>query len=563
MANLEDQILVKELLQQNLVTKENILKIENMAKETIAAEGITKTLLKFLAIDEAKISKIISDHFNIPLLTEINDLTCVEVPGLSKNDLIMKFRIVPIISDKNEVTIAIVDPPYQKIIDLIKKVTNRHVLPVVLKLSDFNELINKSDKKQEITKPIKIDFELIDVEKRGENWAYESETSGILPPANKVLEKLLETALNSKTSDIHFEIVKKGFLKVRFRLQGVLHRVVTLPQIYSQTIPGVIKQSSSVDSFDKKVLQEGHRVFNIQGQKINTRINTIITSYGEKITIRILKKNLHIMSIDQLGLSVHDFQRFKELLIYTDAIILFVGPSGCGKTTTMYSALNELNHNSLNISTVENPIECLIDGINQTSIDQIRKNSISDAIRALFHHDVDVLTIGEIRGKEEADLLLEAGLTGMTACSTLQASNAIKALYRLQNLEVKYNELALVLRGIVAQRFVRKNCPHCVEEYLPDKKVIERAGLLNIPKDTLFKKGKGCKLCLGSGYLDRIPLFEILLINDTLSSLIHRRSSYSEIKMAAEKIGFTSMRYDGLRKAFSGITTLDEVIRVT
>ena len=378
-----------------------------------------------------------------------------------------------------------------------------------------------------------------------------------------MLNKLLETAVNSKTSDIHLEIMKTGFLNVRFRLNGVLHRVVTLPQSYSKSLPGVIKQSSSTGSFDNKIMQEGHSVFEIQGQKINTRINTIITSYGEKIIIRILKKNLHILSLNQLRLSLHDIQRFKQLLTFPDAVILFVGPSGCGKTTTMYSALNEMNHNSLNISTVENPIECFIDGINQTSVDQMRKHSVTETIKALFHHDVDILSIGEIRGKEEAELLIEAGLTGMVACTTLQSSNAIKALYRLKNLGVKYDELALVLRGIIAQRFVRKICPHCSEEYVPDKETLERAGLLNLPGDFHLIRGKGCKACLGSGYLERVPLFEILLVNDRLSSLIHKGSSYGEIKLEAEKFGFTNMRYDGLRKALAGITTLDEVIRVT
>ena len=171
--------------------------------------------------------------------------------------------------------------------------------------------------------------------------------------------------------------------------------------------------------------------------------------------------------------------------------------------------------------------------------------------------------MGELRGKDESELLIEAGLTGMIACSTVQASDAIKSLYRIRNLGVNEEDLALVLRGVVGQRFVRKICPDCAEKYRPDSENLKLAGLINLPEDILFSKGKGCKTCLGTGYLGRIPLFEILLVNDTISSLIHKGSTYEEIKIAAQRFGFTTIKYDGLRKALAGITTLDEVNRVT
>jgi type IV pilus assembly protein PilB len=563
MARIEDQQLVKELLQQELVTKEQLIKIQEVAKATLESDGISKTLLNFIDINELKLAEIISEIFNAPLLKEMNGLSTVSVHGFTKTDFLHRFKMLPIIIDNNELTIATINPPYQNYVDLIKSMTKLHVVPVIITASDFDHLVEFTIKDVEVQKSIDIDFELLDVAKRGEKWAHDSDVSGSLPTAIRVLEKIIETAVNSNASDIHFEMLKTGFLNVRFRLDGVLQRVVTLPQSYSKSLPGVIKQSGSAGSFDNKILHESHGVFEIHEKQINTRINTIITSYGEKIIIRVLKKDLRIMSLNQLGLSLHDLQIFKQLLTYPDAIMLFAGPSGCGKTTTMYSALSELNHNSLNISTVENPIECQIEGINQTSVDQIRNNTISDTIKALFHHDVDILAIGEIREKEEANLLIEAGLTGMVACSSLQSSNAIKALYRLINFGVKYDELALVLGGIIAQRFVRKICPHCVETYRPDKVALENAGLKHLPSDFEMQQGKGCKACLGSGYLGRMPLFEILIINDRISSLIHKGSSYCEVKMEAEKSGFTNLRYDGLRKVLAGITTLEEVLRVT
>lgn len=563
MAFLEDQILIHELLQKNLLNREKLAQIQNIAKETLESDGITGTILKFLKIDELKIAEIISEKFQIPIIRNVNGLSWVPVSGLSKDDIPARFRFVPVIFDENELTIAIIDPPYQKFIDYLKKVTNRHIVPIVLKFSDFDQLYKNSNAKAEMAKPIKIDFEKIDVAKRGEKWADESEASGILPPANRVLEKLIETALESNASDIHFELSRQKYFNVRFRLDGVLQRVVTLPKIYNKSLPTVIKQSSSMDAFDTKKIQEGHSMFSINGKSINTRVNSIPTSDGEKITIRILKKNLDIICLEQIGLSLHDFYRLKELITYPDSIVLFVGPAGSGKTTTMYSALNECKHISRNIATVESPIECLIDGVNQTSVVTNREYTFTQAIKALFHHDVDLLSLGEIRHKEEAELLIEAGLTGMMAFSTLQASDAIKSLYRLQNLGVHTEELALVLRGIVAQRFVRRICQSCKIDYKPDKETLERAGLLNLETDIKFKRGTGCKSCLGTGFLGRIPLFEILMIDEVISSMIHKGRSYSEIKKAAKRIGFTTMRYDGLRKALAGMTTLEEVVRVT
>lgn len=563
MAKREDKTLVQELLNRNYLKRQDLAKFQNIASETLASDGITQTLLNYLKLDEQKMAEIISETFNVPLLSEVNGVNIIEVEGLSKEDFLKRYRMIPIILEKNELTVAIVDPPYQGIMELLERQTNKRVVPVIMKISDFQRLYKNSVKEPPRTLPVQIDFEKIDVAKRGEMWAANAEASGTLPPANKVLERLLQTAIETSVSDLHLEAKKDGYLNVRFRLDDVLQRVVTLPKKYSNSIPTMIKQSATSATFDKRGLQEGQNVFTINGRKIQTRINSILTSYGEKITVRIVTKNLHIYNLEELGLNLHDYQQFRQLLSFPNAVVLFVGPGGCGKTTTMYAALDDLNMRSLNISTIENPIECEIEGLNQTSSAHLRKHSSTDAIRALFHQDVDILAIGETRDSEEAELLIEAGLTGMSAFTTLQASNAIRALYRLRNLGVNTEEMALVIRGIVAQRFVRKVCPYCQEEYRPDPDVLMQAGLSNLRENFRFKRGKGCQYCFGTGYLKRVPLFEILIIDDVLSTVIHNNESYGEIKTVAQKHGFTSMRYDGLRKALAGITTLEEVIRVT
>ncbi len=563
MAFPEDQIFIQELIKKGLLTKSQIIQSQNLLREQLNRAGITKTLLTHFKIDEGKIARSIAEIFNIPFMEQVNGLTRTEVEELDVINIPEEFRFIPVLADVNEITIAIKDPPYQKLIDFVKKATNKHIIPIVLKHSDFEYLNNDNitDKKQ--TKPIQIDFTKLDVEKQGEQWAKEAEISGTLPPANSVLERLLETARETNASDIHFEITSQRTLQIRFRLDGVLQRVVTLPEIYSSSLIQIIKQKASIDSFEKKTASEGQFSIQLGNKKIYCRVNVIPTINAEKIALRIVSQRLEIIRLERLGLSLHDLQRIRHLLSLPNAVILLSGPAGSGKTTTLYSILSELNHYTKNITSVENPVEAYLEGVNQIPLSKNSDLDFPSVTRALFHHDVDILSLGEIRTKQEANLLLEAGLSGMTAFATIQASDAIKTIYRLKNLGVDIEQLALVLKGVISQRFVRKVCPYCASEYLPEPELLEQAGLKKLPHDFKLKRGLGCKNCMGTGYLGRIPVFEVLILNETISSLIYQNKPHREIIAAATNEGFTSLRYDGLRKALAGITTLNEVLRVT
>ncbi len=558
----EDIKLLQALVRKNLLKNEDISKLDVAEKKSILTTGITNTLIRYLKIDEVALAEIIAEEFNIAFLSSVTGLSHVEIPGLP-NDTLPRYRILPIILEKQEMTVAFVDPPSQKHIDQLEKAANLRLVPVIVTYSAFQKLFKSKRKDSKAEGVSKLNLKTIDVVHQGEKWAETADSIPNFPAASDVLTRIIEQALEVDTSDIHFEPTSKGYLNVRFRIDGVLQRIVTFPNVLRSTIPMILKQNATVDAFKKQHIQEGYIKFTIGENKIHARINIIPTNFGDKFTLRILTKSLNVLKLEELGLSQHDINRFKHLLTYPDAIILFVGPAGCGKTTSMYSYLEEMNDDSMNIATVENPIECVIDNINQTTAGSGQKMSYSEGIRALFHHDVDLLALGELRGKDESELLIEAGLTGMIACSTVQASDAIKSLYRIRNLGVNEEDLALVLRGVVGQRFVRKICPDCAEKYRPDSENLKLAGLINLSEDHLFSRGKGCKTCLGTGYLGRIPLFEILLVNDTISSLIHKGSTYEEIKMAAIRFGFTTLKYDGLRKALAGITTLEEVNRVT
>ncbi|OQX88779.1 hypothetical protein B6D60_01200 [candidate division KSB1 bacterium 4484_87] len=563
MAFQEDQIFIQELIKKGLLTKSQIIQSQNSLRELLQREGIAKALITHFKLDETKLAQSIAEIFNVPFLEQVNGLSRIDIEELQTVNTPSDFRFIPVLDDINEVTIAIKDPPYQKLIEFLKKATDKHIIPIILKESDYEYLNNEKVVEKKVDKPLKIDFDKLDVEKQGKKWALTAEQSGSLPPPNSVLDRLLETASEANASDIHLEITSSKTMNVRFRLNGVLQRVVTLPNAYASSLPKIVKQRASIDNFEKKNAAEGSFFMQFGGVKTNYRVNIIPTAFNEKITLRVMNDHLDIIRLERLGLSLHDLRRIRRLLSQPNAVILFSGASGSGKTTTLYSVLNELNHFTKNITTVEMPVEAHLEGINQISIDQNSALNFEKAIKATFHHDVDVLALGEIRSKEDAELLLEAGLSGLTAFATIQASNAIKTLYRLKHFGVDIEQFALTLRGIVSQRFVRKVCHYCGQEYIPDEEILAKAGLENLPKDIKLKRGIGCKNCLGTGYLGRMPIFEVLIFNDTISSLLAQNRPYREIFAAALHEGFTTMRYDGLRKALAGITTLNEVLRVT
>ncbi|NOZ61478.1 MAG: Flp pilus assembly complex ATPase component [Calditrichaeota bacterium] len=563
MAFQEDQVFIQELIKKGLITKSQIIQSQNLLRTQLSREGITKTLLSHFKLDETKLAQSIAEIFNVPFMEQVNGLSRMEVDELQTVNIPADFRFIPVLVDINEITIAIKDPPYQKLVEFVKKATDKHIITLVLKNSDFEYLNDEKVAEKKSDKPLKIDFSKLDVEKQGLRWARSAEQTGSLPSAKNVLDRLLETARETNASDIHLEITSQNTLVVRFRLNGVLQRVVTLPQSYASSLPKVIKQIASIDNFEKNNIAEGIFSEPLSGNKIQCRVNIIPTATSEKITLRMVNDHLDIIRLERLGLSLHDLQRIRRLLSYHNTVILFSGPAGCGKTTTLYSVLNELNHFTKNITTIETPVEAHLEGVNQISVTTNSDLDFAKVMKALFHHDVDSLALGEVRSKQEAELLLEAGLSGMTAFATIQAADAIKTIYRLKNFGVEIEQFALALRGIVSQRFVRKVCPYCQAEYRPDAEILQNAGLKSLPEDFKFKRGLGCKNCLGTGYLGRIPVFEVLIFNETLSSLVFQNKPYRELFLAAKHEGFTTLRYDGLRKALAGITTLNEVLRVT
>ncbi|NOY05665.1 MAG: Flp pilus assembly complex ATPase component, partial [Chlorobi bacterium] len=429
MARPEDEKLMKALLRRKLIKREDLAAMSAKARKSLATHGITKTFTTEFKLDDIALAKIIAEVFSIPFIQSSERFAAISFPEVDR-EFVTRYRAFPLILEKDEATVAIIDPPYEQVIEKLRKVFKRNILAVVVPLSLFETLSQRVEKKAETTKPKvpKVNLEAIDVEARGKDWADAVEKSGELPNAATVLAKILESADNLAASDIHFEVTRDGFFLVRMRVDGVMQRAVTLPRTYVESLPRIIRQSSSVDAFKKNEVQEGRLVFPLQDKKINARMNIIPTSTGERIVLRILSKQRQILSIPELGMSPQDRENLEEILESSGGVILFAGPPGCGKTMTMYAALNFLNNTSLSIATLENPVEIELDGINQISIDDLRGFNYTDLIRALMRQDVDIIGIGEIHNREEAEALIEAGSAGVTVLSTVCAKDSIEAI---------------------------------------------------------------------------------------------------------------------------------------
>ena len=378
-------------------------------------------------------------------------------------------------------------------------------------------------------------------------------------PIIKLVNSYIAQAMLEGASDIHLE-PKKASMIVRFRIDGFLYEREPLPFKLIPPITSRIKVMSGLDITKRRVPQDGRMGLIIRDRNIDVRTSTFPSMYGENVVLRLLDKTKGVPTLSELGFSDGDFNVFKKMIRATKGIILATGPTGSGKTTTIYSAVGELNKEDKNVMTIEDPIEYEIEGIVQGQVDHQAGIIFPSALRSILRQDPDIIYVGEIRDFETAEIVVRAALTGHLVLSTLHTNDAIGTIMRLRDIGIESGLMEAVLRCSFAQRLVRKICPRCIKEYQPDESLLVNLGL---PSGTRFYKGKGCGFCGGIGYRGRIGLFEILVINKDIRKLIADNASEEQIREAARAQGMQTLFQDGLKKVMEGITTIEEVKRVT
>ena len=381
-------------------------------------------------------------------------------------------------------------------------------------------------------------------------------------PIIKLVNHILSQSIKARASDVHIEPYQDSF-KVRYRVDGILYDLLAPPKWIQPALTSRIKVMAKMNIAEKRLPQDGRFEVKIGIQQIDVRVSTLPTSFGERVVMRLLNKSSSVFDLRELGLSAKQLEVVNDLVRSPNGIILVTGPTGSGKTTTLYSVLSSINTPDINIITIEDPVEYQLKGISQIQVNPKIELTFARGLRSIVRQDPDVILVGEIRDRETAEIAVQSALTGHLVFSTLHTNDSASAITRLVDIGVEPFLISSSLLAVVAQRLVRMLCEHCKEPYKPDM-TMQALGLRpdRLNKYT-FYRARGCDQCFQTGYRGRVGIYEIMLMGHKLKTLIQKTYDSYQIKQEALKLGMTTLRRDGLEKVLRGITTIEEVVRVT
>ncbi|WP_310600970.1 type II secretion system ATPase GspE [Desulfobulbus sp.] len=481
-----------------------------------------------------------------------------------------KFKMVPIAAPTGSF-IAMAEPfHYQQLDDLQRRIEWEGIKTV---LTSQNEVFVAIHSAYDMTRKEVADQVMQDMDEQNPESILSEieETSDLLDdtsdaPVIKLVNLVLSQAVRDSASDIHIESYKDR-VKIRKRVDGILYDMYSPPRHVQGKLISRVKIMAKMDIAEKRLPQDGRIEIRIADKNVDLRVSTLPTSFGERVVMRLLDKSSSLVPLTDLGFSERDLDHFLKLIKAPHGIVLVTGPTGSGKTTTLYSALGIINKPDINMITVEDPIEYQMQGVSQVQVNPKIGLTFASGLRTIVRQDPDVILVGEIRDLETAEIAIQAALTGHLVFSTLHTNDAASAITRLTDMGVEPFLVSSAVNAILAQRLVRKICPHCRETYTPPAAFLERAGLSpdEFAGQELYR-GVGCPQCLETGYKGRIGIYELMSLTAEMKNLILTTSDAGQIKreaLASRETGMMTLRQDGLRKVLAGLTTLEEVFRVT
>jgi len=481
-----------------------------------------------------------------------------------------KFKMIPIATPEASY-IAVAEPFYFQQVDDLQRLLQWEGIKIVL--APQSEIFVAINAAYDTTRQGVADQVMQDMGEEDPDSILSEieETSDLLDdtsdaPVIKLVNLVLSQAVRDSASDVHIESYKDR-IKIRKRVDGILYDMYSPPRHVQGKLISRIKIMAKMDIAEKRLPQDGRIEIRIADKNIDIRVSTLPTSFGERVVMRLLDKSSSLVPLQSLGLSRDDLNHFMKLIKAPHGIILVTGPTGSGKTTTLYSALGILNNPDINIITIEDPIEYQMNGISQMQVNPKIGLTFAGGLRTIVRQDPDVILVGEIRDVETAEIAIQSALTGHLVFSTLHTNDAASAITRLIDMGVEPFLVSSSVNAIMAQRLVRKICSHCKEAYVPSNTYLERVGLspIKFAGRELFR-GVGCAACLQTGYKGRIGIFELMGLTPAMKSVILTTSDAGQIKkqaLSSLSTGMTTLRQDGLRKVLAGMTTLEEVFRVT
>ena len=549
------------------LSPEEIQRFQSLAKQE------KKSLLQILieqGYSEEEISKIKAEYFGYKFVKLTNYVPPEDIVQIFSKDFLKERLVLPLNYEGGILRIAMVEPTDMvSINEVIERLKNHgiEINEVDIVVTTKNQILDKIDLIFEEKKKIEELLSILKTETPVEEIPVEETISEKSSPIIALANKIVEDAYRKGASDIHIQPTEKNSV-IRMRIDGDLTDYLVLPKYAHEPLITRFKIMSNMKIDEKRVPQDARINFERYNPniKIDLRVSTVPSIYGEDLVMRLLIKSGTILDLEKLGFSEDHLRLYKETIRKPYGIILHVGPTGSGKTTTLYSALKEIDTPEKKIITVEDPVEYTLGGsIVQTSINPLAGYTFAKAIKSFLRHDPDVMLVGEIRDLETARIAVEASLTGHLVFSTLHTNDAVSTITRLEEMGIESYLLADSLLLICAQRLVKKICPNCKTEYKPSKKeeiIIKNAGF-DIDENTKVFKGMGCKMCNFTGYKGRTGIHELLKVDEEIKGMLIEKRSTEEIKHVALRKGMKTLRQDAVLKALEGITTIDEVIRVT
>ncbi|MFZ5825201.1 MAG: GspE/PulE family protein [Bacillota bacterium] len=541
------------LLAARLITQRQLETALDTQKKTGGRLG--EVLINLGFVTEFDMCNTLAEQLSYPFIPNPEIQMEPGVAALVSEELARKYRAVPVRLEGNSLTVAMSDPLNFIAIDDISLACGLRVKPAV----SPDKAIQRALLKAYAARPGAQTGESSPVEQVSRTYDLEeADESGVV----KTVNNMVAQALGMRGTDIHIEPVEHQ-VRVRFRVDGELTEANPLPKGALNPVLSRIKVMAGMDIAERRLPQDGRIEVEMQGRRLDLRVNTVPTIYGEKVAIRILDRSAALMGLGELGLVEDVLEELRAILAKPHGMLLVTGPTGSGKTTTLMAALTEINHSSRQILTIEDPVEYHLAGVNQVQVNPKAGLTFATGLRAFLRQDPDVIMVGEIRDGETADIAVRAALTGHMVLSTLHTNSAAGAPGRLTDMGVEPFLLASSLSGVLAQRLVRRLCQRCKQAYVPDKEdpdypLLESAGLIDLP----LYKPTGCGHCDQTGYAGRLALVELLPINGDIRELVARRATAAEIDAAARQAGMRTLWQDGLVKAWKGLTTLEQVKRV-
>lgn len=544
------------LLSVGLITEEQLNQALAMQKET--KERLGTTLIQGGFITEGQLI----DALRMQLGIEFVDLTKTDiqpemVEQIPKN-MAKKYGVIPVKLERDHLFLAMSDPLNFMAIEEVRTATRKKIIPMIASENGVEHAIANLYGNEGAARAIAQMRQEAGFVRQDEVES-NNEGEAASAPTIRLVNSIIERAVVEGASDIHLE-PSEGDMNIRMRVDGRLHSMLQVPRDLQESVVSRMKIMGRMDIAEHRIPQDGRAEIRIKSKDIDLRLSTLPTIYGEKIVIRLLNREAALLDRAGIGIRSDDSKKMDRLLQHNSGVILLVGPTGSGKSSTMYTMIKELNQDTVNLITLEDPVEYHVDGITQVQINEKTGMTFANGLRAILRQDPDIICVGEIRDGETAEIAMRAAMTGHLVISTLHTEDAISAIDRLRDMGVEPYLIAGGLRGIISQRLVRKICPNCKEAYEPAEDKMELMGFDPMSHNT-FYHGKGCPLCFHSGYRGRTGVFEFLMMNEKIRTCITETADKQTLRKVMKESDFVSMAEHAKELVINGVTTVEEICR--